>query len=151
MVSQRDVAKGRYKMTKLSEGHERRLTVSLFVIENDLRRIKGALKGGRQAERALFYRCIDNVNSDSKPRIIAVIGDMLNEIKKMKDIFELETEDTKLRADISAALDEIWVILEDLRPEKLTGYGQLSESDKALIEPHVLSLLNKLDELRQLL
>jgi hypothetical protein len=69
----------------------------------------------------------------------------------MKEIFELETEDIKLRANILAALNEIWVILEELRPEKLTGYGQLSEFDKALIEPHAISLLNKLDELRQLL
>jgi hypothetical protein len=149
-VSQRDIVKGRYKMTKLSEGHKRRLTVSLFIIEKDLRRIKSALKGGHP-ERAIFYRCIDNVNSASKPRIIAAISDMLNEIKEMKEILELETEDIELRADISAALDEIWVILEELRPEKLKGYGQLSESDKALIEPHVISLLNKLDELRQLL
>jgi hypothetical protein len=77
MVSRKDVVKGRYKITKLSEGLKRRLTVSLFIIEKDLRRIKSALKGGHP-ERALFYRYIDNVNSASRPRIIAVIADMLN-------------------------------------------------------------------------
>ncbi|KUO40007.1 MAG: hypothetical protein APZ16_06955 [Candidatus Hadarchaeum yellowstonense] len=151
MVSRRDVIEGRCDMTELiNEGIKRRLRVSLFIIEKDLRQIKDALKGGHP-EEAIFYRYVDNVNPASKPRIMAVIADMLNEIKEMREIFELETEEIELRAKILAALNEIWVILEELRPEKLKGYGRLPGSDKALIEPHVMSLLNKLEELHRLL
>jgi hypothetical protein len=47
----------------------------------------------------------------------------------MKETVELETEDIKLRTAVSAALNEIWVILEYLRPERLKAYGQLPESE----------------------
>ena len=138
-------------MTKLSESQERALRSSLFVIENRLRWIRDSLKEGNPAEQTILYRRRCDVDSDSKPRIIEMVTDMLDEINQMKERFELETKVIKLRAEISAALTEIWLILEELRPERLKAYGQLSESSKALIEPHVLSLLDKLDELRRLL
>ena len=76
---------------------------------------------------------------------------MLNENKPIKEIFEIKFKDIKLRAEISAELGEIWIILDDLIPERLKAYGKLSVSEKTLIEPPVLSLLNKLDELHRLL
>jgi len=76
---------------------------------------------------------------------------MLNEIKLMKETFELEAREISLRSEILAALNEIWVILEELEPDRFKAYGELPESEKALIKPYVESLLNKYDELRQLL
>jgi hypothetical protein len=136
---------------KLRESHERALGSSLWVIESNLQRIKASLSEGNSAEQTVTYRVRDNVDSESKPRILEVITDMLEEIRQMKDTFELKTEERSLKAEIAAALTEIWIILVDLEPERLNGYGELSESDKALIEPHLLSLQNKLDELNKLL
>ncbi|MCW4047355.1 MAG: hypothetical protein NWE99_07330 [Candidatus Bathyarchaeota archaeon] len=138
-------------MTKLSESQERALTSSLFVIESNLRWIEGVLKEGKPSEQTILYRRKDDVKPKLKPKIIDLISNMLSEIKRVKETFKLETEEIKLRAEISAALNEIWVILVDLEPDRLKAYGELSEDNKALIEPLVQSLLNKLDELRQLL
>ena len=68
-----------------------------------------------------------------------------------KESSELETEETNLRAEILASLVEIWLILEELEPERLKGYGELSEYNKALIKSHITSLLNKYNNLHQLL
>jgi hypothetical protein len=138
-------------MTKLPENQERVLRSSLFVIENHLQRIKSALEDGNHTEQTIIYRRRDNLNSDSKPKIIGTITEMLNEIKQMKETFRLGTKEIQLRAEIYAKLTESWIILVDLRPERLKAYGQLLESDKALIEIHVISLLNKLDKLLNLL
>jgi hypothetical protein len=138
-------------MTKLRESHERALMSSLSVMEDNLQRIRALLKEGNPTEQTITYHRVDNIDPKSKPRIINVITDMLNEIKQMKELFQLETEEINLGAEISAALNEIWIILVDLNPESLEAYGELEESDKALIEPHALSLLNKLDKIRQLI
>ena len=45
---------------------------------------------------------------------------------------------------------EIWTILSDLRPEKLAkAYGRISDTDKKLLEPHILKLLETVDEIYQ--
>ena len=136
---------------KLRESHERALSSSLYIIEDNLQRIKGLLKEANVNEQTITYHRVDRIDPESKPKIIKVIADMLDEIKQMKETFALETEKINLRAEISAALDEVWIILVDLEPERLKAYGELSEPEKALIEPHALSLQNKLHEIRQLL
>lgn len=122
-----------------------------MVIESNLQRIKASLSEGNSAEQTVTYRTRDNLDSEAKPRILEVIEDMLDEIKQMKETFRLGTKEIQLRAEIYAKLTESWIILVDLRPERLKAYGQLLESDKALIEIHVISLLNKLDKLLNLL
>jgi len=122
-----------------------------LVIESNLQRIKASLSEGNSAEQTVTYRTRDNLDSEAKPRILEVIEDMLDEIKQMKETFRLGTKEIQLRAEIYAKLTESWIILVDLRPERLKAYGQLLESDKALIEIHVISLLNKLDKLLNLL
>jgi len=136
---------------KLHESHERALMSGLFVIECDLQRMKASLRDYGSAEQAITYRVRDNVDHESKSKILKVITAMLEEIRQMKETFELEADERSLKAEIGAALTEIWTILVDLEPERLRGYGYLSESEKALIETHVSILLSKLDELVKLL
>jgi len=138
-------------MTKLRESHERALRSSLIVIEDNLQRVRALLKEGNPTQQTITYHRLDNIDLISKPKMVDVIRDILNEIKQMKELFEIETEKINLRAEISAALDEVWIILADLEPERFKAYGELSDSDKALIEPHVVSLQNKLDKLNLLL
>ena len=138
-------------MTKLCESHERALSSSLHVIERNLQQIRASLSEDTPAEQTITYRRRDDVNSESKPRILEVITDMLDEIKQVKDVFELETDVRSHKAQITAALTEVWIILVELEPERLNAYGELSESTKALIEPHLQSLQNKLDEVNHLL
>jgi hypothetical protein len=138
-------------MTNVRESHERALGSSLLVIESNLQRIKASLSEGNSAEQTVTHRTRDNLDSEAKPRILEVIEDMLDEIKQMKETFELETEERSLKAEIAAALTEIWIILVDLEPDNLDAYGELSESDTALIEPNALSLMNKLDKFNKLL
>jgi len=136
---------------KLNESHERALMSGLFVIEGDLQRVKASLGDYGSAEQVITYRVRDNVDHESKSKILKVITAMLEEIRRMKETFELEADERNLKAEIGAALTEIWIILVDFEPEKLRGYGYLSESEKALIETHVSILLSKLDELVKLL
>ncbi len=123
-------------MTKLRESHERALRSSLIVIEYNLQRVRTLLNEGNPTHRTITYRRADNLSQASKPIMVDLIDDILVEIRQMKEVFELKSEQINIRAEISAALDEIWIILVDLEPERLKAYGELSESEKGLIEPH---------------
>jgi ribulose bisphosphate carboxylase small subunit len=63
-------------MTKLRESHERALSSSLFVIEDNLQRIRTLLKEGNPSEQTITYHRVDNIDPKSKHRIINVIADM---------------------------------------------------------------------------
>jgi len=140
------------QMTKLKESHERALRSSLIVVEDNLRRLRDLLKEANPPiEQAITFNRINNINPKSKLRMANVITDMLNEIKQMKELFDLRTEQIDLRAEISAALNEIWIILIDLVPERFKTYGELSESERASIEPHITLLLSQLDEINKVL
>ncbi|MCW3996133.1 MAG: hypothetical protein NWE98_08310 [Candidatus Bathyarchaeota archaeon] len=138
-------------MTKLRESHERALRSSLYIIEENLQRIRNLLTEGNSTNQTITYRIVDNLDAESKPKIVNFIADMLDEIRQIKETFELETERINLRAEILAALDEVWIILVDLGPERLKAYGELLASEKALIEPHTMSLQDRLEMLRRLL
>lgn len=139
-------------MTKLKESHERALRSSLIVAEDNLQRVRALLKEANPPiEQTITFHRINNIDPKSKLRMANVVADMFNEIKQMKESFELETEQINLRAEISAVLNEIWIILVDLEPERFKAYGELSESEKASIEPHVALMLSQLDELNKIL
>ncbi len=137
-------------MSKFRDSHQRALNSSLYVIEENLQRVIALLKNDKN-EQTITYKRINTLDSTLKVKMLKVIADMLNEIAQMKELFEVETEKINLKAEISAALDEIWIILVDLEPERFEAYGDLSEPEKALIEPHIKSLQSSLDQLNQLL
>ncbi|MCW4004023.1 MAG: hypothetical protein NWE95_08965 [Candidatus Bathyarchaeota archaeon] len=136
-------------MTKLSESHERALSSSLYIIEDNLQRIKALLKQTGENEQTITYRRVGKISPESKCKALEAIVEMLNEIKQIKETFELETEKINLRAEISAALDEVWIILVDLAPDRLKAYGELSETEKALIASYASSLADKLKKIQE--
>lgn len=99
-----------------------------------------------KSQETILYKNADDIGPKIKPPMLKAIAAMLDEIKDISVALELETETECTSSSVSACMSEIWVLLEDLRASKLKAYGTVSEAEKALIEPHVLSLLGKLDE-----
>ena len=116
-----------------------------------MRRIKAALEqDNSKKEKTFLYKEEDDIDFNSKPKMLKVITAMLWEIKEMKDDFGLETDTEQVSRRMAASLSEIWVLLEDLKASKLKVYGCVSEDEKALIEPRVLKLLKELNEIESI-
>jgi hypothetical protein len=67
---------------------------------------------------------------------------MLNEIQQLKDEFELEKDVEALKMRIDVFLDEIWTTIADTRPEKMLGYGKMSQQDEDSVSSYTLKLLS---------
>jgi len=71
---------------------------------------------------------INDIDPKTRKKIHDVVTSMLDEINQIKELFNLEPAEKSLRWAITSMLSEIWMILEDLRPEKISrAYGQMSD------------------------
>jgi len=134
----------------MNENHKRALGTSLQVIERHLNTINEELDQNHKNSNSILNSIIYDVNPQTKKTILNVTASMLEEIRQLKEIFNLEKYETSLRRLVYSTMIEIWTILSDLRPEKLAkAYGRISDTDKKLLEPHILKLLETLDEIYQ--
>ena len=128
----------------LSENHRRALATSLRVVERNLLDIIKDL--AQKKTDGLLYRTINDVDSESREEILKAVNLMLDEISKIKYEFMLESRSQSLTGTINGRFGEVWVVLEDLQPEKLQNYGELSDQGKAILRPHISLLLKLLDD-----
>jgi hypothetical protein len=133
----------------MNESHRRALGSSLQLIERYLNMISEELDRDGKNLSSILDSIIYDVDPHTKEKILNVVASMLDEIRQLKETFKLERNEKSLRRWVYTTLVGVWIILEDLRPEKLKAYGQMSDADKKLLEPHILKLLRMLDEIHQ--
>lgn len=133
----------------MNENHRRALGSSLQLIERYLNMISEELDRDGKNLSSILDSIIYDVDPHTKEKILNVVASMLDEIRQLKETFKLERNEKSLRRWVYTTLVGVWIILEDLRPEKLKAYGQMSDADKKLLEPHILKLLRMLDEIHQ--
>jgi hypothetical protein len=131
----------------MNESHRRALGSSLLIIEKDLHMITEKLEQDNKDFGSILQSTTYDVDPQTKKKILNIATSMLDEIRQLKEKFKLERDEKSLSHWVYSTLIEIWIILEDLRPEKLKAYGQMSDIDKKLLEPNILKLLKMLDEI----
>lgn len=128
----------------MDENHRGALRTSLLVVERDLRAIIQDLT--IKSAEGILYRVREDVNPEARQEVLKIVNMMLEEISKIKRAYHLEIREQSLVALTNGRLGEAWVILEDLRPEKLDDYGKLPETEKDIIRPHIFLLLGMVEE-----
>jgi chaperonin cofactor prefoldin len=111
----------------MNDNHRRAINSILRYVETRL--IEGQLKLTNNKIREL--QCItDDFTPHEKTTNLLKIESLLDEIKRVKNMFSLENEETSLKREVGAALIEAWVILEGLRPQSLRNYGELDKDEE---------------------
>ena len=132
----------------MDENHKRVLGSSLLVIERRLRQIGQDLQQSGEEADSVLQSTINDVDPETRRRIIDVVTSMLDEINQIKELFNLEVVHQSLRWHIIATLSEIWNILADLKPEKVSrAFGQMPDDVQEAWRPHISRLSNMLDDL----
>lgn len=134
----------------MDESHRRALGSGLRWVEHNLREIVQDLESeeGASEDGAILYRKMDDIKDEIARKVLATISSMLNEIALIKQNCKLETRAESRRKDDQSRLDEIWVVLEDLRPEKLDDFGKLSKADKDSLGERMQNLLKMVGQAR---
>ena len=132
----------------MDENHKRVLGSSLLTIERRLRQIGRDLQQtGEEADSVLQFT-INDIDQETRTKMLDIAKSMLDEIKQIKELFSLEVAHKSLRWHITATLSEIWNILADLKPEKVSrAFGQMPDDVQEAWRPHISRLSNMLDDL----
>ena len=134
----------------MDENHKRVLGSSLLVIERRLRQIGQDLQQSGEEADSVLQSTINDVDPETRRRIIDVVTSMLDEINQIKELFNLEVVHQSLRWHIIATLSEIWSILDDLKPDKVgRAFGQMSDDVQDAWRPHISRLSDMVDDLYQ--
>lgn len=131
--------------------HKRILGIRLLLIERHLRDIISELKSNSSNSTFILYSVRNTISPEVSIKILDTVDSMLDEIRLMKVKFALESEEQAVRKNILGHLNGIWTTLEDTRPEKMYGYGRMSDHDKELLSPHILKLLVMYEDIFKLL
>jgi len=135
----------------MDENHRRALMSGLIVVEKQLHEICSELAQNGNHSSSILYSRINNIDQRTAKRILNIVMSMLDEIRQVKEKFELESEEESVHTQVHSKLSEIWTILEDLIPEKLEAYGRMYKADKELLRPHILRLLSILNDIYMVL
>lgn len=130
----------------MEESNKRFLTSSLVQIEKNLQEIKNMLL--QNEPRSLFTVIIDDVEPKDRKSIIGFVDAALDEIRKIKESFDLESSVTKKSTHILVQLSSISLILDDLSPKNLESYGKMNWTDKDMINSHLVKIKNMLDAVK---
>ena len=130
------------------ENHKRVLGSSLQIIERRLRQIRQDLQQTCEKADSVLQTTINDIDPETRGRIIDAVASMLDEINQIKKLFNLEVTHKSLRWHIIATLSEIWNILDDLKPEKVSReFGQMPDDVQDIWRPHTTRLSNMVDDL----
>lgn len=122
--------------------HRRVLEIYLRLVEKHLHAINDSVGIDCKNSIFLLYSINNNLDVEIQAKMHNMLLEMLDEIAKLKEKFNLGSEEIIVRRTIIGHLTEIWTTLEELRPEKIEkGHGKISESDKAILNPHLTKLL----------
>jgi hypothetical protein len=144
--------RGRARTTQVSYSHRMALEASLRLVEKHLERIRGELERNREPVReSILYTTRYDIGDSARSEMLKAEAEMLEEIGRMKTEFGLQVQEDTVKRHIRGSLTEIWVTIEELRPQALKGHGRLSEAAKSQIESHVVRLLRYYDDLSRAL
>jgi uncharacterized protein YukE len=134
----------------MDENHKRVLTSDLLIIEERLHQISEELQQTGEESDTVLQRTVNDIDPEKRSKMLDITKSMLDEIKQIKEVFGLEFAHKSIRWHIIAVLSEIWNILDDLKPEKVSrAFGQMSDDVQDAWRPHISRLSDMLDNLYQ--
>ena len=117
----------------------------LYVVEKNLNMIMQMFV--RPNERSIMRLTRNDIHPTVKTRMLKLIDSMFSEIALLKETFNLETEHESASWRVHSFISEVWAVLEDCMPEKLTAYGKMTEADTDILNQHIRFLLEMNDQL----
>lgn len=134
-------------MDELNVSQERFIRSTFLAFENSLRRIRSLITINDQG--ILFHRT-NLLNRKDVGEILNRIDIALEMIKRYADLFHFEPFDEDIAHEIVAEMSISWQTLEECRPERIAGYGDLPKKSADLIDGVIDDLVEKALEILEI-
>jgi len=124
----------------LNPSHKRALGAALREVEEELAYLKRLLFG-TEGER-LFLHINDDLTQDEKQKLIEKIEFLTNRLVSLKNLFGLEQGERVLRWNVRGTVVYLSVQLEEIKSNRLEGYGEVAPEDKEILDSKLNEMLS---------
>lgn len=128
--------------------HRRVLNIRFRLVEKCLRNITSTMEANTNERHYILYSIVNDVDSQTRNSIVSISPLMLDQIRKMKEEFALQSnEEHNVTRDILSNLTEIWAPIKDLTEGRMHGYDKLSNREKELLYLRVMKIFAMLEDI----
>ncbi|MCX7919229.1 MAG: hypothetical protein N3A72_06410 [bacterium] len=119
----------------LNENQKRSVRVTLLLLEKSLDEIDRLLR--EKGHVGILYRIHQTIPEEQSKIIGKAVRQIREEIKMVKDTFHLEVAQEDIRNKLRGILGIDWENLEDIKSDKLRGYGKVEPILRNTLDPHI--------------
>jgi hypothetical protein len=127
--------------------HRRVLNIRFRLVEKCLRNITSNMEANTNERHYILYSIDNDVDSQTRNSIVNISPLMLDQIRKMKEEFALQSDEHIVTRDILSNLTEIWAPIKDLTEGRIHGYDKLSNREKELLSLRVMKIFAMLEDI----
>lgn len=131
----------------MNENHKRVMEVYLYNVECFLEQIRREARANEMVSDQVLISSSYDIDERTRDNLLQGITSMLNEIRSIKQQYGLKPQSESSKRRIEAALTEIWITINDLRPGSLENYGPLEVEEKEEVDSMVARLLRTLEKM----
>jgi hypothetical protein len=129
----------------LNPSHKRALIAALGEVENKLTSLRWFLLK-TEGER-LFLHVTDDLTLDEKEKLIQKIECLMDRLISLKSLFGLKPSERVLRWIARATAVYLSVQLEEIKSDRLRGYGEVKTEAKDILDPTLNEMILILREM----
>lgn len=129
--------------SSLNKHQERRLAVTLYLVEQGLDQIVDYLR--RELPRGEMYDTTCDLSPEERDDVLARIEEAKQRIAKIKFEFQLQPKTNDVRAMIMGYLSSLWESLHNTRPRKLKGFGTVSPELFETLDPELMRIIEAVE------
>jgi len=124
----------------LNLNHKRALSAALREVEEELAYLKRLLL--KSEEERLFLHINDDLAQEERQRLIGKIEWLTNRLGYLKNLFGLEPGERILRWIVRGTLVYLSVQLEEIKSDRLEGYGKITPEGKEMLDSKLNEMLS---------
>ena len=131
----------------LNHNQKSHLGITLGVVEEELKRLRQRLQEGE--EIGLFSHTGDDLTAEEKTFLNGKIECLMASMIYLKNFFDLRHshKELSLRAVMKAIAVYLQVELEDVKSDRLKGYGEVQPGLKQTLDPKLNEMISILNEM----
>lgn len=130
---------------EISKNHKTRLSVSMQVFENTISEVEGVIENSHQQKT--LTETVDNLSPFEKAVILRRIEEVRELIKYVAQQLNLEKRRDETKKQILGTMTIQLVNLEEIRPKRLRGYGEVPEELREFLDPQIDKMMRLVKEI----
>ena len=134
----------------MDENVRRAVNSGLLIVERNIRNLIKELEHN-QNSNWILQKSVNDIPEESIRKLIEKSELMLTGIRRLEQTYNLEQNVVSTRWRLMNSLAEIWSVLNELTPERLSGYGSITAGENDTLTMRINEILALCNDMRTIL